>query len=502
MFWLKCDKFLMDDSGKFIDCETCPCGFWAVFGIKYRWLNCETMQPNNECSWYFDITVQEVKQGSIQLFNFYQPVCVNVKQQMGFCGSKKIKIYQEWESCLKWNDDWTECLEYGFPCMEAVEVEIFNLSGCFDDYIQFAEYFYSFCGVQPDSNQKYPDITYYQYDWLYFTNQGQSCINSYWKPLFLEKYALNYKISVGIKGQCWWTSLGATKWSYITEYYTYCLDNDTNSWVECETYSNGTCETCPEGARLITEEHKYEDKQIDFGSECYFYSPPNDQRTIEKFISTGGHYDQDGNFTINCQDQLNVDSALPELNSFIREHVADRSLYGVYSNSAFYYNRKGTGWSENTCQNSNSLCMKAEWQSGKHDNYYGSQTLGSWVFRCCQFFISRTEKTPEKAIGIKFKIVDKNNKWNWKQNNNNINNITESVYQISLNFGETYYFPLHTHYNLYSVKEKPTCNNDGYLQGEWIIDGQINGGNSDKIETLMETSTVNIIGIQYIWSEE
>lgn len=460
------------------------------------------MMPYNQCSWYFETVVLPVIKGEIQ-YMYAMPIKIKINGNKGFCGSTTFKNISDWEQCKQWNQDWTECKEWYFPCWDAAEIQVYNLSGIIEKYEDFAEEFYKYCGVLPDSNQKYPDIVSDYYGYIELTSQGYNCVQNYWKPLFMDLYSLNYKTVWQIKAQCWWTTIGSYKWSYITEYNKFCLENDTDSWVDCATYGNSGCETCPEGSRLITEEYKYEDQIIDFGTECYFYSPPNDQVTLEKFVSTGGHY-ENGYFAVSCQEQLNADAGLPEINAFIKENLAKKELYGLYNTykiingymSYNYYERKGTSWNQQTCQNSNSLCVKANWQSGKHDNYYGSGTHGSWIFRMCQFYIERTDKTPEKAKGIKFKIIQKNNKWNWKPEGK-IDNITENVYQIQLPFNQTYYFPLHTYPNLYNVRSKPTCNSEGWMEGEWVIDSQVNGTVGG--DTLMETDDVNIIGLEYIY---
>jgi hypothetical protein len=43
MFWEKCGKILTDDSGSIVNCDYSPCGYYSVFGIKFRYLNKDTM---------------------------------------------------------------------------------------------------------------------------------------------------------------------------------------------------------------------------------------------------------------------------------------------------------------------------------------------------------------------------------------------------------------------------------------------------------------------------
>jgi len=63
-FWRKCGK-LISENGVPVRCKSSPCGFFAVVGIKYRALDCDTLAPINECSWQYETNVYNIKQGYI-----------------------------------------------------------------------------------------------------------------------------------------------------------------------------------------------------------------------------------------------------------------------------------------------------------------------------------------------------------------------------------------------------------------------------------------------------
>lgn len=381
MLWAKCGKILTNENGTIINCPSNPCGYYSVFGIKYRWLNSETMQPNNTCSWNYSVFAAQVKDSKIQWNDMYS-ICIQVSQNIGLVAKEKVKEGC-WTECSQWDQNGQNCISEYQYCDFCIEMEVYNIAGCFDDYNKFAQFFYSQCGREPDSNGKYPNI--FQTSWgnIYMTSEAWDCIESYWNRCFYDIASINYQLTINYKQQLWWIYGYYTDGVYQTQYQCYC----NGQW------SIGT-QPCADGCEQY--EYEYMDHATSIGSFAY----RQDRSDVKKYISGGGFWgysDKCWNkdypcFVQDCSDRKSARSKVGEAWDFAYSFITDKTAY----------NNNGT--SKHNCINSGSLCNDFSYKSLAYDNFYGDTDSVRYKFQWATLNLSKNDNTPQWAKGIKFKV--------------------------------------------------------------------------------------------------
>lgn len=390
MFWSKCNKLLVNASGELINCNNCPCGYWAVFGFKWRWLDCDTMQPD-PCSWNFRIQAKEVKDNKID----WDYCCIEISQNMGLCGTKKGK-FNCWSDCYNWDDE-GNCIQQMQYC-DCIQVEVYNISGCFDKFNEFEAAFWGGCGVTPDSSGNYPAMWQYWYGSQYQSSAASDCVENYWQKIFADKYLLNFNLEVQRMNQTWWQAVSCGVQDFMT---TELLGYEAKAYLE------------------------------------------ND-RSVK---TSGGYSDlpQTGGW---CCIEVATVAALPEINAFITEKINDKAVY-FDSGSTNY-----------KCTNSGNLCAQAEYKSQCFDNYYGSFTNCRFTFNWARLKLSRNDQTPADAVGVKFlcKITHTRENIGYERQQIIVENLEQ---EISINFDDVCQdLPLATNINLMSILSTPLCIQD------------------------------------------
>lgn len=414
MFWSKCNKLLVNASGELINCNNCPCGYWAVLGFKWRRFDCD-MQPDL-CSWSYSVQAKEVKDNKID----WDYGCIQINQNMGLCGTKKGKY-----NC---QTDFQNC--------DCVEVEIYNISGCFDTYPAFQAAFFSGCGVAPDSSGNYPAIFQTSYGNVYMTSAAANCVKNYWQKIFNDKYLLNFKVELQAMNQSWWQ--GAAGNAYAPYYYC----GDANCYWQSQYQGS-----CADGLQVCTD-YSQGGQHIGFKAYCFL----ENDRSIKLDIVTASLPED----TDLCCAETSTAEAIPEINAFITEKVHDKAVYFVESKNTY------------ECINSANLCSKITYETKCWDNYYGDFAGCRITFNWARIKLLRNDKTPADAKGIKFlvKMVHTRENIGYEKDEK----ITENLEQeISINFDEiSEDLPLATDTNLLRFLDTPACtDNCGY---EWELD--------------------------------
>lgn len=432
-FWTKCNKFITDGY-YLLHCKNCPCGYYAVFGIKYRDIDPITQEPKSDCSWRYDVKPYEVLDNKI--FWQYGNFCIQVDRVKGKCGYKKACGYS-YENCQEWNEDYTECLKTTIEYSSCYEVEVYNLTGCTESLEDFKMIFYQNCGYV----DYLPEIWTYSYGYKYLSWEAEDCVNNYWNREFSKLYLLNFSFVSTIKGQCWWQSVCHPIYEYKTECYTY--DDGTQ---DCYTYA---------------------DHQTGEGGNCYMMGfDGNDTETHALTVKTGGWYGTDDTNCItypcyhsDCCVNIGTFASLATTTPHIQQYILNKAEYGVYK-GGWYNGSKGTGTTTLTCKNSDNLCCEFSYESHCGDNYYGSMTQATFYFRWGVFSIARTPETPEEAKGVSLELTIKETKTNTGLGNES-SETKATVAYLNLPFDTVFEeLPLATDVNLLGIVESPRCSND------------------------------------------
>lgn len=487
MFWTKCNKILVDDNGYIVNCPSSPCGYYSVFGIKYRWLNSDTMQPSNKCSWSYHVFPAQVKDSKIQ-WNYMYSVCIQVSQNKGLVAKKKIRSGC-WEDCMQWDQNWQNCLQWGQYCDFCVQIQVYNLAGCFDDYQKFAAFFYGVCGTEPDSNGKYPDIFEEYYGSIYPTGTAQTCIDNYWNKLFTDQYMLNYKINIKHMNQYW------ILWSNYSEYQyeTYCDCYCDGSWEMPDENGN-----CPDGCT----------KQCyDIGGQPINIGAYGDQNTAEhghgtivrsKFeVAVSQSELGEKQSLYDCCRVNAARGKIGAINAFMMENVNTKDSYTLGSTDS------------TTCTNSNSLCKNFEYSSGPYDNFYGSMDQVKFHVQWRKILLERTAETPSDAKGIKFQMTLRNKKYDSGYSPEVVYSDETTSSIIEIMFDQEYIdLPLANHINhgMSFLSVTPCKIEDGYCNQDW--ESEIQTRNSPHVtwwyqdyydnNVLRHYIKVDLTAVQYI----
>lgn len=477
MFWAKCGKILTNENGTIINCPSNPCGYYSVFGIKYRWLDSETMQPYNTCSWYYSVFAAQVKDSKIQWNDMYS-VCIQVSQNIGLVAKKKVKEGC-WMDCAQWDQNWQNCIREYQYCDFCVEIEVYNIAGCFDDYGKFAQFFYGKCGREPDSNGKYPNIFQTSWGYVYMTGEAWDCIENFWNRYFCNLYMLDYKINIQQMNQYWILYSSYSEYQYETYCECYC----DGYWQVTDENGN-----CPDGCT----KQCYEIGGYPINIGAY-----GDQNTAEhghgtivrsKFVEAVSESQLgEKQYLDDCCRINAARGKIGEINSFMMEHVNKKESYTL------------GGTDSTTCTNSNSLCKSFEYSSGPYDNFYGSMDQVKFHVQWRKILLERTSETPPEAKGIRFEMVLRNKKYDSGYSPQVVYSDETTSSIIDIMFGQEYIdLPLANHINhgMTFLGITPCKMDNGYCYQDW--ESEIPTRNSPHVTWWYQDSYDNNVLRHYI----
>lgn len=422
MFWSKCSKLLVNASGQLINCDNCPCGYWAVLGFKWRWLDCDTMQPDL-CSWNYSVQAKEVKDNKVD----WDYCCIEISQNMGLCGTKKGK-FNCWSDCYNWDDE-GNCIQQMQQC-DCIQVEVYNISGCYDKFNEFEAAFWGGCGVTPDSSGNYPAMWQYWYGSQYQSSAAYDCVENYWQKIFEDKYLLNFKVELQAMNQSWWQ--GALGYEYEQQAYNYC--GDANCYYQSQYQGS-----CADGLQVCTD--YLQGQHTGFKAYCFM---ENAGSSLSLDIHTASVPDPKSNIGWCCAENSTA-AAVPEINAFITEKVNDKSVYMVGSTNTY------------ECKHSANLCSKITYETKCWDNYYGDFAGCRITFNWARIKLLRNDRTPADAKGVKFLVnmVHTRENIGYEKDEKIVENLSM---QLSINFDEiSEDLPLATNTNLLSILDTPSC---------------------------------------------
>ena len=482
-FWAKCGKILTQ-GGKVVKCDNPPCGYYTVIGIKFRYLNDSTMEPTNECKWEYDVAPYNVLENKIT-WSYAYNVCLEVDRKQGLCGTKKIRMGC-YEDCAEWDENWENCLETYEWCDFCVEVEIYNLAGCYDDYNEFCEAFYGKCGVTPDENGDYPKMWQNWYGTIYPSDQARECIEGYWNIYFCDKYMVNYILNYTNHEQRYWQWIAYEEWSYT---------DMCDCYNDYEGFEIEPGESCPSG--YTKECYKMEDHPLSIGGYVYQESCNDAFAPIhELYVKAGGWWGYgddcyDKNYPCyheDCCDYVASFGTTGETGQFIMEgsQMKDR------------YCHKGT--SKHECRDSNSLCTNWSYSASCFDNWYWTSLNARFHFGWSKVTCQKNDLTPEWAKGVKFEVTLTRTKRNTGRGHESSETI-EQKFELELNFDEEYdQLPLLDNINTMKVLDNGNkCNGDCDWEewGDVITEPAVNWGSHEQ-NVLSDQMDVSFKAIEYV----
>ena len=497
MFWEKCGKILTKN-GKIVDCRDCPCGYWALFVFKSRSYNQDTGEPYNECSWSYTVQPMEVINSKINYDNYGPRRCIEVNRQPD--GEGKVGYVKScedcWDECCEWNEDWSECLRTCRYCYDCSEIYVYRLSPCFDSMQEFAEWFYSGCGVQPDSQGNYPALTEVWYGTSYTSSAAYECIDNYWMRKALDKYALNYEVFVDFFAQEWQQWFHSYDYTYETYTYSYCTSP--NTYCDCATYDDNGCASCPDGCTMETYTERYPAETLSEGVLVIRVGAHGDDANriyarVGEWYGYGDCYYSDKpcyHSSTCCDWRNNAASAVVSATAPILPGFADKNQYIKYADDCFWSQPRDASKSKTFgCSDSRGLCCEFSYSLGVIDYYYGSpcdvRILGNWP----KITIRRNSNTPATANGIRAKMI-LTRTWNGL---GQASQTSVSEQTVDLMFGLVYEgLPVLTNVSLLRVTKTPSCKNEcKESEGDFEFEPYTSGAAGERMD-------VKIIGLEYI----
>lgn len=225
MFWRKCGKLMVNPDGKLSNCPECPCGYYGLFVMAY-YMHASTDRPSDtnifrcpgdpKLDWLYGdfcsrplvvfpahVVDNELKPyqysyglGGAQI-GFNWDTCIPVSRQAQPDGT--VADDQELELTHYMQCDYTS----NPPVYAKIDylVHIYRIGDCYDNYDDFATFFYSGCGVLPDAmTGKFPDIFDTEnWDGVWYettTSNARNCINTNWNTyadkLYRPRCIVNY----------------------------------------------------------------------------------------------------------------------------------------------------------------------------------------------------------------------------------------------------------------------------------------------------------------------
>lgn len=442
MFWAKCGKILTDGTA-IINCPSNPCGWYSVFGIRYRNLDSNTMLPSNQCSWYYDVFPAQVKDSKVVWTNAYN-VCITVQQKSGLVAKGK-KRQGCLDSCVQWDQNFENCLRWQQYCQFCIQYQLFNLSDCFDTYDKFAQFFYDKCGVSADSNGKYPDIFSTYYGTVYPTEQAYNCVNNYWMKYFCDKYLLNFNLTVYNMSQ-WWILSGVHIQRQL-EYHCYCPDTGIQTQGRCQ---DSSCnQSVYPGAYLSIgaygDQNTSEHRHGSIVRSKYVVAVTADELGQKETME-------------DCCRQNAAREKIGQINQFFVESINNKNNYTQSRTDTL------------GCTNSNNLCKSFQYNSFPYDNYYGSMDQVRFDIQWRKLLLTKNDNTPSDAKGVKFELKLRNKKYDTGGTEQVVFSDQTTTTYINLMFGQEYTdLPLANYVNngMTYVSIKPCEIDNGYCVSDW-----------------------------------
>lgn len=398
MFWRKCGKLMVNPDGKLSNCPECPCGYYGLFVLEYYTHAYVDGYPDHagpRCPgdpkqewWYQDFCTKQLDVFPAHVVNneirpygltwiipfVDESICIPVSrmaQPDGTVADTELDL-----------DYYTTC-DDGSPAKLACKVRIYRIGDCFDNYDDFAIFFYSGCGVLPDAvTGKFPDIfqTSQMGDYSYEapTSAASNCINTNWNTYADKLYRPRCVVHL-------------TNHSFSYNFYpTHTLKEHTGSPADGGTPGvygmrivNRYCENEPDGSQYVVD--------YEIGTEhwCPSCNSP-----------WGAWY-------FSCCDWWDGSiPALDSVNSWDAAAVDDDTKYCVADSD--------TGGDNITTipGTSNPMCAACTTEA-----YYGSYVMSYDNFRWrqrqyCVLSIEKTNDTPENATGVVCCIVAYSQKTN------------------------------------------------------------------------------------------
>lgn len=443
-FWMKCGKIITNGSGNPIYSNNCPCGYYALFAFSIRYYDYST-GTINECSEpQVDVMPYQVIDNKIT----YNGICMEINREKDSEGKNGYyKVCTDcWEECIEWDENYENCLQTGTTCMTCQEIKVYKISGCYDDYNDFAEYFYTPCEV----SEPYPQIFQVYYYGTYPTEAAYNCIYNYWMSYASNLVVPRFSAVYNIKSSYVGVYMNSAKYNTIIDgYYTWCDGTCT------EDDGNGNCITC-EGT-LHTETMTHEE----WAYACHRVTSDwqGNNLIAELAFETCNEYNYDQNLPeCTCQNMYNTNSAaqLEGVNTAKNTYIADRDNYG------------------GTDVTNTNYCLSFSYQS----EYQAAECWASWavdnIFRfyayCADVTINKPTGAPESATGIKCKCYatlyegtynNCNNPYQAAQNKQTV------IYdgEISLSWGDKQELPIASNFaDIYIAPDLGYCNNNSDYQ--------------------------------------
>lgn len=427
MLWTKCDTLISNSSGNPLNCKNCPCGYYALFAFKRFPVNRQTGEADfcRPGVWVepFEVINNKINGGD------YCRRCYEINRtpdEDGLVGYSK-GCFCCWEDCWDWREnpetgEWY-CAEMGEYCDDCSEVRVYRLSPCFNKYEDFAAWFYSGCGTEPDEQGKYPDIFQEWYGQKYMTGAAQNCVNNYWQGIAEEKYNTYCKMTFETR------TFGFNIYPHSSKDVTNTVCHD---WCDgdCREYdANYNCTDC-DGAMM---------------HECYEEYDHTEYLAMwvqeyDTYYNIGGYAWWEPNCWYNtgcwmfegpacCEYWSGATSALDAINQFDATKKQDLEGMDIGTTDEITF-PNGYRW----CWDKYYEAYHGTWNNV---HYWHSVRWGRMIFK-------RDDRTPSGATGVKIRLTA----YTYKTNNpsdNLENDIKTYIYEkaeIDMKFGEKLDFPL------------------------------------------------------------
>lgn len=456
MFWRKCGKLLLKDGNTLSDCPECPCGYYGLFVIDYRNKSYKEgdnvdWEINDYCYKNLNVFAYNVINNSIDVSQYmyaYDNICVPISRtpdSSGKVGSLETSIISPYD-CAEYNDDYTECLKH---YINKYQIDIYRIGACYDDYNEFASWFYGGCGVSPDADGKYPAIFEQSYGQTVMTSNASNCIYNHWQSVADEKYRPQIKLTFDTY------QWGYNMWPFSQKCetreicYSYCDGSD------CAEYGDDGCIRCEDGGTLKKDCHDECDHTL--------YDAIMVNATVEGqeyWYSIGGYaywkddcYMGQGCWMYEAPDCCEYWSgsrrALQKVNEYDEQGTSNLDGYSLENTDAIDFPRQY-----------GNLCWGKEYEA--YHGCYGDKCYQFWrSVRYGKMTIDRGANTPAGVMGVECLVTA----YTYKTNDED--SIVKDQYdyiweneKVIFMFGEEMQFPLVNNCKQYYISSEQECNDD------------------------------------------
>ena len=480
MFWRKCGKLMINPDGKLSNCPECPCGYYGLFVLEYYTHAYVDGYPDHagprcpgdpEQEWWY----QDFCDKSLIVFPAhvvdnelkpYQYAYNAGGMPIGFDRYTCIPVSRQAQPDGTVADDQELEGQYYMPCdytsnppvygKIAYLVHVYRIGDCFDNYDDFAIFFYSGCGVLPDAmTGKFPDIFGTEtWDGVWYetvTSNARNCINTNWNTyadkLYRPKIIMHYDM-----------------YTFSFNFYPdYQVEPDGVPSGCCDVFGDGPgdddrCTIAPAGCQLalgtVTEGNIYDESKdrVYQVSGSYYHAIVvtaryGDLPDLQFFTGCMGCNPSvnlgAGGWTFDCDVRWpGMEAALPAMNEWESEALEDMDNYGIVPTSdtggEHTFTIPLSGYNMCFGDDSNSYhCTRCE-------AYYGSSGGQRWRQRqYAKMHIEKSDDTPEGATGVVCCLKA----WTYKSNDDFsiVKDQTDYLYEnemVTIKFGEEFTLPL------------------------------------------------------------